>query len=172
MVIDSKKTVCRVDSGAIINAISEKHIKSKKVKPCKTRPYFYNGETIQAEGKAKLELLNSRTKKQHQAEFIIVKQSLATLIGKTTSKQIDLITVKYENFEEVAMVTDADIFKEYSDVFDDKTQGNLPGLAHLKVDTIIITVISPSCRVSYSMKEKVKSELEKRKEKSIITPVT
>ena len=172
MIIDGRNIVCQVDSGASVNVISKKHVQSKKIKPCKTRLHVYNGETIEAEGKAKLELLNPRTGKRHLAEFVIVKQSLTTLIGKTTSEQMSLITVNYENFEEVAMITDADIFTEYSDVFDDKTQGSLPGRAHLKVDATITPVISPSCRVPHSMKEKVKSELEKLEEKNIITPVT
>lgn len=172
MLINKQKIVCQVDSGASVNVISSKHVNSKhQVEACTTKLHVYNGETIKAEGRVKLELVNPRTGDCFLTDFIVVKQDLTTLLGKTTSEVMKLITVNYGNFEEVAIVKDNDIFSEYNDVFDPHTQGSLPGLAHLKVDTTIPPVISPSSRVPHSMRDKVKSELDKLERKDIIAPV-
>ena len=82
-----------------------------------------------------------------------------------------LITVHYENFENVSKTAvDADLLSDYIGVFDDD-QGSLPGVAHFVVDETVTPVISPACRVPHAMKPKVKAELEKLTEREIIAPV-
>ena len=62
------------------------------------------------------------------------------------------------------------IFMTFADVFDDK-QGNLPGIAHIEIDSTVTSVTSPAVRVPISLKNQVKAELNKLTEIDIITPV-
>ena len=82
-----------------------------------------------------------------------------------------LITVHYENFENVSKTAvDADLLSDYIGVFDDD-QGSLPGVTHFVVDETVTSVISPACLIPHAMKSKVKAELEKLIEREIIAHV-
>ena len=172
MRINGKKIICQVDSGASVNVISAKHLENPTINDTHTTLNVYSGDALKTLGKTNLELVNPKTDESITAEFLVVKEDLITLIGKSTSEKMNLITVNYENFS-VAKVEDTiitDPVKMFSDVFAEE-QGSLEGVAHLETDPSVTPVISPSARLPLAMKTKVKEELDRLEKTDIITKV-
>jgi hypothetical protein len=190
MIILGERVACQIDSGASVNVISAKYIKNTPLTPTDTKLRMYDGSIIKAKGKATLRLTNPKNKTMFDVKFIVVDKNLTPLLGKHTSEKMGLITVNYQEFENVdklnaehassdvsAPVSQhallqpaADLLDMFPDVFDDR-QGDLPGVVHLQVDPTVTPITSPSGRVPLAMEAKVKAELSRLTERDIITPV-
>ena len=171
MLIGGKKIICQVDSGASVNVISVKHVDERLLSETKTTLNVYNGAKIRTLGKAELEILNPKTEEARREEFIVVKEDLMTLLGKTTSEKMNLITIHYDNLS-IAKVeeTTTDPLKAYADVFAEE-QGSLEGIAHLETDPAVIPVISPSAKIPHAMRSKVKDELDRLEDANVIAKI-
>ncbi|PFX15009.1 Transposon Ty3-I Gag-Pol polyprotein [Stylophora pistillata] len=94
---------------------------------------------------------------------------------------MELITVNNENFImttppprknelEVRQITDEELIKRYSDVFD-RSVGSLPGEIHSEVDNSVKPVITPTRRVPTALKDDLKEELNRYVEQEILAAV-
>ena len=170
MIIEGKPVICQIDSGASVNVISVKHVGNRKLSNTKTSLHVYNGAAIETLGKVDLDIHNPKTNQTWTTEFMVVKQDLTTLLGKTTSESMNLITVHYNHLS-IAQVEDtANVELGYEDVFASE-QGSLPGIAHFQVDEAAIPSVSASGRIPLAMKTRVKEELERLESQSILAKV-
>ncbi|GAB1608626.1 hypothetical protein Ahia01_001147000 [Argonauta hians] len=169
MLIGGKKIICQVDSGASVNVISAKHVEKRLLSETKTTLNVYDGRTIKALGKTKLLILNPKNNEKRKEEFV-VKEDLITLLGKTTSEKMKLITVNYNNLSIAKVETDIDPLKAYEDVFAEE-QSSLQGIAHLETDPTVTPVISPSAKIPIALKTKVKDELDRLQKADIIAKI-
>ena len=170
MIIDGKPVVCQIDSGASVNVISAKHVGNHKLSDTKTSLHVYNGAAIETLGKVKLDVHNPKTSQTWKVEFMVVKQDLTTLLGKTTSESMNLITIHYNHLS-IAQVEDtANVELGYEDVFAPE-QGSLPGIAHFQVDEAATPTVSASGRIPLAMKTRVKEELERLESQGILAKV-
>ena len=87
MRINGKKIICQVDSGASVNVISAKHLENPTINDRHTTLNVYSGDALKTLGKTNLELVNPKTDESITAEFLVVKEDLITLIGKSTSDE-------------------------------------------------------------------------------------
>ena len=170
MIIDNKPVVCQIDSGASVNVISKKHVGKRNLKENKTSLHVYNGAAIQTLGTVSLDVHNPKTKQTYKTEFMVVKQDLTTLLGKTTSESMNLITVHYNHLS-IAQVGDtANVELGYEDVFASE-QGSLPGIAHFQIDETATPTVSASGRIPLAMKTRVKEELDRLESQGILAKV-
>lgn len=61
----------QVDSGASVNVITEKYIRSKILNETPSNLKMYNGRTIAPRGKFRLHLRNPTTQKKYDIEFVL-----------------------------------------------------------------------------------------------------
>ena len=123
-------------------------------------------------------LRNPRNRKKYSVEFIVVKENLTPLLGSKVIQQMGLIKVHEENFEKVAATklaikkapTAQEIIEEYSEVFEGKL-GTLEGQQHLHVDPTVPPNIAPSRRVPFTIKPRLKAELERLTDIGALMPV-
>ena len=142
----------------------------RKLKETKTVLNLFNGAKIKALGKTELEIRNPKTQEARKAEFIVVEEDLMTLIGKTTSEKMKLITVHYNNLSIAQVGESTDPFKAYADVFAEE-QGSLEGIVNLETDDTVTPTISPSAKIPLALKTKVKEELDRLQEAEIIEKI-
>ncbi|GAB1607211.1 hypothetical protein Ahia01_001004400 [Argonauta hians] len=170
MKINGKQLICQIDSGASVNVISRRNVGRSPLQKTNTSLHVYNGATIDTLGKTNLKIFNPRTKESMIAEFVVVDDDFTTLIGKTTSENVKLITVHYDNLIVAKVEESTNILDKYADVFADE-QGNFQRIAHLEVDETITPSISPSGKIPLAIKTKVKQELDRLENNDVITKV-
>ena len=119
LVIKGETVVCQIDSGASVNLIPLRHIKSSVLEKSKTKLHIYNVTVIRPKRKTQLMLKNPKKRKKLKAEFVVMEEDFTPLLGKLTSEKMGLITVHYANFQSVSKIAvDADLLSGYSDIFD------------------------------------------------------
>ena len=104
MIIKGETVVCQIDSGASVNLIPLRHIKSSVLEKRKTKLHIYNDTVIRPKGKTQLMLKNPKNVKKFKAEFVVVEEDFTPLLGKVTSEKMGLIIAHYENFERVSKI--------------------------------------------------------------------
>ena len=105
---------------------------------------------------------------------------MTPLLGAKVIQQMGLIEVHEENFEKVAATktmdkasgtkTAQEIIEEYEDVFEGDL-GTLEGKQDLAVDPTVLPNVSPSRRVPFAIKPKLKTELERLTDIGVLMPV-
>eukprot|EP00057_Strongylocentrotus_purpuratus_P007672 XP_011662146.1 PREDICTED: uncharacterized protein K02A2.6-like [Strongylocentrotus purpuratus] len=176
MMIDDNPVKFQIDSGATVNVIPKKYVKSKiDTRDAELR--MYNETTLMAEGRVKIILRNPKNKKKYRVDFMVVKENnRVPLLGRNTSEKMKLIKVNYDTFKQIHSVKkkgESELLTEYEDVFDDARPGKLPGLVHLVTDQAR-DVRPTQCNakpVPVSMKEKVKKGLNDLVQQDILAPV-
>ncbi|KAK3736238.1 hypothetical protein QZH41_019803 [Actinostola sp. cb2023] len=122
-------------------------------------------------------------RKKYSLEFIVVKESLAPLIGARAAQHMQLIMVNADKFvtasnvksvketSEVKRLTTVEqLLEEYSDVLN-RQLGTLPGKVHLEVDKDVKPVVTPVRRVPTALTAKLKTELDKYVELGVLAPI-
>ncbi|KAK3745768.1 hypothetical protein QZH41_004924 [Actinostola sp. cb2023] len=126
---------------------------------------------------------NQKPGKKYSLEFIVVKESLAPLIGARAAQHMQLIMVNADKFvtasnvksvketSEVKRLTTVEqLLEEYSDVLN-RQLGTLPGKVHLEVDKDVKPVVTPVRRVPTALTAKLKTELDKYVELGVLAPI-
>ena len=133
---------------------------------------MYNSSSLKPVGKCHVQLTNPRNGKKYKAEFVIVKDSDASinLIGSRAAQQMNLIHVNHENLsgnnEAVHVVqtpneiglTEEEIRAKYADVF--QGLGELGESLHLEVDETVRPVQIPPRRIPEVLRKPLKEHLE------------
>ncbi|XP_028415786.1 uncharacterized protein K02A2.6-like [Dendronephthya gigantea] len=109
---------------------------------------------------------------------MIVKEDLTPLLGARVIQQMGLVEIHIEKFEQVVGmgIKDTpkgacrDLVKEYDDVLTGEL-GTLYGEQHLEVDPSVTPTVSPSRRVPFAVKPKLKAELDRLADLGVITLV-
>ena len=119
-------------------------------------------------GSCALPVVNPKTNEKYKVRFLVVKEDLTPLLGLNATQKMNLLTVHKENFINVVENANDDLTANYAEVFN-KGLGTLPGKVCLQVDCK--PVILPATKVSVSVREKLKEELQRLERLKVITPV-
>lgn len=167
------KVSFQVDCGATVNVLPRKYVKYNTLLHTDKVLQMWNGTAIHPLGRCRVFMRNPRTQKKYDVEFVIVNEDLTPLLGKRASEKMGLITVNYDEFEQVATVKPSapDIITQYSDVFNSDKVGTLPGKTRLEVDDTINPVSQPPARIPVSMKGDVKQELDRLVDQGVLAPI-
>ena len=93
------------------------------------------------------------------------------ILGASAAQAMKLIIVKHENICKIwnTALTRESILKEYGDVFDHNSQGQLPGECKLYIDSNVRPVIQPPRRVPVSIRDKLLQELHRLEKAGILS---
>ena len=177
MIINETPVKLQVDTGATCNVISSKYLNEHQMANLQQTNQvltMYNKQSVVPEGKLKLKMLNPRNNKKYRAEFVVIENNNCTpILGINAAQQMELLTIKHENIcvsREMEMtLTESSIFDQYDDVF--TGVGRLNGEYHLYTDPNVKPVIHAPRRVPVSLKDKLKSELDRLETENIIAKV-
>ena len=180
MLINEKPVKFHIHCGATVNVLPIKYVNAKDIKPSKRVLQMWNKTELKPEGTCCVTLHNSKNRRKYSIEFIVVKENLTPLLGAKVIRQMGLIKVHEENFEKVAATktmdkasgtkTAREIIEEYKDVFEGDL-ATLEGKQHLAVDPTVLPNVSPSRRVPFAIKPKLKTELERLTDIGVLMPV-
>ena len=133
-----------------------------------------NKTQVKSLGKSRLILKNVMTEKKYSVEFEVVNKYLTPLLSRKAAKQMQLITVNYDNFKQLhSIVSETDnMLQQYRFIFDDNSLGCLPDEVSIVVDENAKPVQCPPRKVPISVKPKLKEELSNLIDLNVITPVT
>ena len=163
--INSLKVRLKVDTGAQANILPlylfKELNKNATIKMMKTKQKLtsYSGDKIEVVGKCTLNVMNTAL------EFYVTDTKEDPILGLKASQQLQLIKVMTIN-KEKAEKKNTEIFDEYPDVF--KGIGCLQKQYHIEIDKDIRPVHNPARRIPFSLKERVKKELDKMEQLGVI----
>lgn len=71
-------------------------------------------------GKTSLKLVNPKTKKLYNTEFVLVEQENIPILGRETIQEMKLVTIHYDNILDMTddVLTEQSVFSQYKDVFE------------------------------------------------------
>lgn len=172
-----------IDSGASCNLIDSgtwdflKHngVKCKSRKIQKKLFAYAQVEPIETVGIFECNVVCDGTKLQSPAEFVVVKGSGKSILGKTTAEALNVLRVGPPNGINVYSIAregdDSDIFAKYPDVFEGV--GKLKGYElDLHIDDKVKPVAQPVRRLPFGLREKVDEKLDELIENDIIEEVS
>ena len=181
------ETTFQVDTGASCNVIRAGELRGKYEKSITQTNQvlkMYNSSPLKPVGKCRVQLTNPRNGKKYKAEFVVVKDSDASinLIGSRAAQQMNLIHVNPENLlsgnnEAVHVVqtpdeighTEEEIRAKYADVF--QGLGELGESLHLEVDETVRPVQIPPRRIPEALRKPLKEHLEELEQQGVIEKV-
>lgn len=196
MMLGDKPIRFQLDTGASCNIIPRQHLpQESQLQRIGNTLTMYNGTEMKAIGKSSAHLVNPKNGRTYQAEFIVVEEDAAPLLGSQTTQEMELIKVKYENIATVqrkvantpetnvakpaedlgaeppnlSECTKENFLKEFEDVF--TGNGKFNKKLHLEVDTSVTPVKQPLRRVPVAMKSKLKEELARLEKEGVIQQV-
>ncbi len=162
MKVEGKTVNFQVDCGASVNVIPQHYVPDTVLQSCSTKLIVWNKQEVQPAGKCRLIIQNCKDMKRYNAEFVVVREHLMPLLSKRTSEQMGLITVHYDKLSAVKDIV--------TEVFSDEI-GTLPGSVHLTIDPEATPHAIASCRVPFSLRDKVKVKLQEMESKGVIERV-
>ena len=157
----------QIDTGSSVNLLPDRYVDASTVSPYKGKLTTWDGTQINAIGTCRATVRNPRTRKKFNVEFLIYKGGLQPLLGLKASKQMQLITVHYDNFDVVSAVKEESLFP---DVFSDGI-GLLPGIQELKVKPEAIPIVMATRRTPVNIRQELKNELDRLESLGVITPI-
>ncbi len=172
-----------VDSGATCNLMDKQmwtHLKERGIK-CQSqrsdKKIFAYGQTqpIEIEGVFTTSIACADSGVQCTDEFIVIKGTGRTLLGKITAQKLNVLRVGPPSIPHVYSVTtegnSADFREEFADVFNGV--GKLKDYKlKLHIDRTVTPVAQPVRRIPFSLRDKVDKKLDELQEMDIIEPVT
>ena len=170
MLVQQKPVRFQVDCGASANILPYKHVGNVDLAPCSQSLVMWNSTKVKPMGTCALSVVNPRNNAKYKVRFLIVKENLTPLPGLNATQKMGLLTMHKENFVSVVENLEDDLIVKYANVFD-KHPGKLPGKVHLQVDPACQPVILPARKVSISVKDKFKVELQRLQDLEVIAPL-
>ncbi|XP_030853177.1 uncharacterized protein K02A2.6-like [Strongylocentrotus purpuratus] len=172
MLVENRPANFQIDSGASVNVISKSLVPSAEdIVKENIILKMYNRSRLQAEGRAKVVLRNTKNNKKYRVNFIVVKENLVPLLSGPAAQQMKFITVHYENFNQVCAVSPENILESFSDIFDEQTPGKLPGKVKLVTREEVTPTQCNAKPVPVAMKQRVKDGLAKLVDQDILIKV-
>ena len=173
----------QLDSGATCNIIPLSKLPDKaksKINPKKSCIlHMYNNATEVTKGEVVLKMINPKTNDKFKVTFSVIDDSdtkCVPIIGASAAQAMNLIQVNYENILKLSnrystsntKLSRECVLKDFGDVFA-KTQGRLPGVCKLFVDTTVRPVVQPPRRVPVKIKDQLLKELNRLEDTGIIS---
>ena len=166
----------QLDSGATVNVLPESEYirvtgdsNLQHLDRAESKLLMYNKTEVIPTGQRILTVKNPKNEETYKVHFIIVKSDCKPILGLRAVQHMQLITVNNENIAVVTTSKDDDLMKTYQDVF--TGEGRLEGDLHLVTDDTVTPVKLPYRKWPLSVRENVKSELERLTDMEIVTPV-
>ena len=157
-----------VDTGSPINILPHEYTPmGTTLSPYDKKLVAFNGSHITPMGMCRLTIRHADSRKKFSVEFIVVDGASTPIIGLRADEHMRLVKIDEQRVERVANVTLVD---EFNDVFDG-VLGCLQGEACLKTDDTIMPVVMPCRRVPHLLRDKLKDELDRLVNLSVLTPV-
>ena len=166
MLIDDQEVVFQLDTGSSVNMLPSSLVGNDEIKPYQKRLRMWNNSVWKPTGVCCKRVKNPRTNKKYSVEFVVFDNDSVPLLSLETCERMNLITVNEDEFDHVALVRE-----DFTDVFDVKKLGELPGTQHLTVDDKVRPVVMPDRRIPVAMKPKLKAELDRLVSLGVIAPV-
>ena len=161
--IEGKAVKVKLDTGAKCNVLPKSIYNtispSNKIIPTNTKLIAYSGDTIDV----------VHDSKNHQLKFYVIDRPTQAILGLKDCERLNLIR-RVQHLEQNCSTAD-DFLKKYSDVFTTSEVGCLPGLHHIKVDKNAKPVIDSPRRVPATLRQKIKSELDRMESIGVVSPV-
>ena len=166
----------QLDSGATVNVLPESEYirvtgdsNLQHLERAESKLLMYNKTEVIPTGQRILTVKNPKNEETYKVRFIVVKSDCKPILGLRAVQHMQLITVNNENIAVVTTSKDDDLMKTYQDVF--TGEGRLEGDLHLVTDDTVTPVKLPCRKWPLSVRENVKSELERLTKMEIVTPV-
>ena len=176
MIIGKERVNFQLDSGATVNVLPDSEYRRvtgdcnlQHLDRAESRLLMYNKTEVMPTGQRILTVKNPKNDETYKVRFIVVKSDCKPILGLRAVQHMQLITVNNENIAVVTTSKDDDLMKTYQDVF--TGEGRLEGDLHLVTDDTVTPVKLPCRKWPLSVRENVKSELERLTKMEIVTPV-
>ncbi|XP_011674436.2 uncharacterized protein K02A2.6-like [Strongylocentrotus purpuratus] len=173
MLLNDTEVEFQVDCGATVSLLPQKYVVAHNdIRKEAVQLQMWNKSTVTAVGKCKIKTRNPVNNKKYVVDYVVVKENLTPLLSKKAAEKMNLITINYDNFEQIYVATSKDL-AEYPDVFSSSKIGTLPGdPVHLYLDDNVKPSIRPARTIPESLKDTVKAELDELERKGVIDVIT
>ena len=177
MLINKQPVKLQVDCVATVNLLSKKYIPDLYIRREDITLKMWNNSTLKALGKCRVKTVNRATGEKWKIDFVIVEQDLTPLLSRKAAEQMNLITVNYDNFHSVSLVTPdvssnfEALIGRFPQVFDENL-GRLPGSkVHLIVNADAEPVVRPARTLPEALRPAVLAELNRLENIGVLTKV-
>ena len=169
MSVNGNNVKFQLDSGAEINTICEKYVDPSQISPTQRKLVVWSGASVDPIGEVELEINNPASNSSHLVNFVVVGNNLSNLLGLTTMKSMNLISVNKDMFRIATLAVD-ELTMKFASVFDGAL-GNLPGEVKLHVKPDVMAKQYPSKCIPFAIEAAVKKELDRLEELGVLTPI-
>ena len=173
MEVNKKPVRLQIDCGSTVCILPKRYVENAQIRPEKVNLQMWNKTILQALGKCKIKVVNPTTKQKFKVDFVIVDKELTPLLSGKAAQKTNLITVHYDKFKVVNVVSSPE--HEYVQLFPDnfkETPGTLPRKkVHLSIVEGASPVIRSARTLPESRKDVVKAELQRLVDTGMIVPV-
>lgn len=168
LLLDDATIKHQIDSGSSVCILPQKYVGNRSITPNSVRLQVYNGTSFQALGRCKVKVVNPRTNKKWNIHYVVVKEELMPIIGRSAAEAMGMITTNYDQFQLVNVIKKEFDLKPYDEVFGSQL-GNLPGdPVRLSLKDDASPVIRPARSIPEALRVKVKKQLDDMCDKGII----
>lgn len=165
-----QKMKFKLDTGAQVNIIPENKIRDvigvSQLNPATRRLSGYGGEPLSVRGTCRLQCKHKGTKAMQ--EFYVVDTQAPPILGLRACLEMDLIKLV------LSVQTDTrqsdDLLSEFADVFEGI--GEFPGECKIHIDPNAVPVVYPPRKIPFTLRSRLKEELERMERQGIIAKVT
>ncbi|XP_026054529.1 uncharacterized protein K02A2.6-like [Carassius auratus] len=166
----ASKVSFKLDTGAQVNIIPagrfEKLFSTTELKPTTRRLTGYGGEPLDVKGTCQL---NCRYKDTEAVlEFYIVSTHAPPVLGLRACLDLGLIKLVFSVDADTSKT--CDIMQEFQDVF--HGIGEFPGECTIHIDPTAVPVVYPPRRIPFTLRSRLKEELDSMEKSGIIVKVT
>ena len=164
MLVNKENVKFQIDTGSSVNIIPESYLtKDNVITSTQTSLRTWTNNNYQPVGECRLIIKNPKTSKKYNVNFIVCNDNLMPILGLNASKQMKLVEVKDENFEQIFTVYESKIFND--------ELGCLAGECKLKINENVKPVIMPSKRIPIALRPILKNELDRLENKQVIAKI-
>ena len=166
----------KIDTGANVNILSLHDYKLLANKPKLSQPLSkltaYGGRELNVMGRI---IVTVERRGKHKLQMLVSDEDTQSIIGLGGIERLNLVQrvdTVIEDAKPVEKVEQEEFkgLEEYNDVFEGL--GNLPGEHKVKLKENAVPVIEACRKIPFSLREKVKTELQRMEEKGVIEKVT
>ena len=180
MLLNGSAVKFQIDCGATCNIVP-KHLLTRKqllsLDESKTSVlHMYNNTTESTLGEVNIKMRNLKTDEKFKVRCSVLKNDCQPILGSTAAQSMNLFEVRHENIMKIANdeadtpLTSDRLIQEFQDVFE--RQGLFTGTCKLTVDETITPTIQPPRRIPVSLRQPLRSELDRLEKEGILSKVT
>ena len=174
LLLEKQAVRFQVDTGAETNLIPQEYVKHLQITPTSKRLLMWNRSSVNPIGTCIAKVVNPKDDKKYKVSFTVVpnEPNLIPIIGIKAAEHMKLVTINSENFQRVHSVKVPVPDDYYSDVFNERKLGTLPGEVKLYTDKSVTPSIAGSRRVPTALKAKLREELNRLENNQVIAKVS